>query len=109
MATPDPNASPAPEGAHPVTVPTPGTQAMPPWGPGEPIFTGKFRLLPGPRFWLFAYLLLDFGSVFPYLAANAATPVAAVMLGRLPDAGHAEPTLFLFGRGITDSALLQAL
>jgi Mn2+/Fe2+ NRAMP family transporter len=23
---------------------------------GEPIFTGKFRTLPGPRFWLFAYL-----------------------------------------------------
>jgi hypothetical protein len=76
---------------------------------GEPIFTGKFRLFPGPRFWLFAYLLLDFGSVFPYLAANAATPVAAVMLGRLPDASRAEPSLFLLGRGITDGALLQGL
>lgn len=54
---------------------------------GEPILTGKFRVLPGPMFWLFVYLLLDFGSVFPYLAANAATPLAAVILGRLPDAG----------------------
>jgi hypothetical protein len=51
---------------------------------GEPIFTGKFRTLPGPRFWLFMYLILDFGAVFPYLAANAATPLAAVYLGRIP-------------------------
>ena len=48
---------------------------------GEPIFTGKFRTLPGPRFWVLAYLLLDFGSVFPYLAANAATPVATLLKG----------------------------
>ena len=48
---------------------------------GEPIFTGKFRTLPGPRFWLVAYLLFDFGSVFPYLAANAATPVATLIKG----------------------------
>ncbi len=55
---------------------------------GEPIFTGKFRTLPGPAFWVFLYLLLDFGSVFPYLAANAATPVAAVILGRIPEDNH---------------------
>ena len=48
---------------------------------GEPIFTGKFRMLPGPRFWVLAYLFLDFGSVFPYLAANAATPVATLLKG----------------------------
>jgi hypothetical protein len=47
---------------------------------GEPIFTGKFRLLPGPFFWLAVYLLLDFGSAFQYLAANAATPVQTVIL-----------------------------
>ena len=53
---------------------------------GEPIFTGKFRLLPHPMFWVFLYLLLDFGSVFPYLAASAATPLAAVILGgEIPD------------------------
>lgn len=52
---------------------------------GEPIFTGKFRMVPGPTFWVFIYLLLDFGSVFPYLAANAATPLAAVILGHIPD------------------------
>ena len=48
---------------------------------GEPIFTGKFRTLPGPMFWLPIYLLLDFGMVFPYLAANAATPLATVING----------------------------
>ena len=48
---------------------------------GEPIFTGKFRMMPGPRFWVVAYLLFDFGSIFPYLAANAATPVATLILG----------------------------
>lgn len=56
---------------------------------GEPIFTGKFRTLPGPKFWLGAYLLLDFGAVFPYLAANAATPLAAILMGgELPDPLH---------------------
>ena len=48
---------------------------------GEPVFTGKFRTLPGPHFWLLVYLILDFGSVFPYLAANAATPVMILLLG----------------------------
>lgn len=52
---------------------------------GEPIFTGKFRLLPGPTFWVVIYLLLDFGSVFPYLAASAATPLATVIRGHVPD------------------------
>jgi Mn2+/Fe2+ NRAMP family transporter len=52
---------------------------------GEPIFTGKFRVLPGPLFWLVVYVFLDFGSVFPYLVANAATPLGAVILGEIPD------------------------
>jgi len=47
---------------------------------GEPIFTGKFRSLPGPIFWMFVYLVLDFGSILPYLASQAATPVAMVYL-----------------------------
>lgn len=52
---------------------------------GEPIFVGKFRTPPGPIFWLMLYLILDFGSVLPYLASNAAVPLSAVILGRLPD------------------------
>jgi hypothetical protein len=58
---------------------------------GEPIFTGKFRVPPGPVFWMAAYMLLDFGSVFPYLASNAATPLAAVLLGHIPDAMRPGP------------------
>jgi len=76
---------------------------------GEPILTGKFRLVPGPRVWLLVYLLLDFGSVFPYLAANAATPVAAIILGRLPDLSRADATLRLLGQPIHDGALLNFL
>ncbi len=49
---------------------------------GEPIFTGKFRTLPGPLFWVTLYLMLDFGSIFPYLAASAATPLA-MLLGKV--------------------------
>ena len=56
---------------------------------GEPIFTGKFRTAPGPRFWLIVYLCLDFGVLFPYLAANAATPIATLIKGgALPDPAH---------------------
>src|SRR6266576_4614714 len=51
---------------------------------GEPIFTGKFRTLPGPLFWVTLYLMLDFGALFPYLAASAATPLA-MLLGIVPD------------------------
>src|SRR5687768_1593704 len=51
---------------------------------GEPIFTGKFRTMPGPRFWVVAYLFLDAGSVFPYLAANAAVPLLTAIIGHVP-------------------------
>lgn len=71
---------------------------------GEPIFTGKFRTLPGPHVWLLVYLVLDFGSVFPYLAANAATPLAAVYLGRIP--GNADATLL---RGLGIAVFLLAM
>lgn len=51
---------------------------------GEPIFTGKFRVPPGPGFWLLVYLALDWGSVAPYLAVNAAVPLEAIFLGKIP-------------------------
>jgi hypothetical protein len=51
---------------------------------GEPIFTGKFRTMPGPKFWVVAYLFLDAGSIFPYLAANAAVPLLTMVLGHVP-------------------------
>ncbi len=54
---------------------------------GEPIFLGFFRTQPGPKFWAVFYLMLDLGGIFPYLASNAAVPLAAVILGHLPGAG----------------------
>src|SRR4051812_12648958 len=52
---------------------------------GEPIFTGKFRLPPNPMFWVVIYLLLDWGSIAPYLITNAAVPLEAIILQRLPN------------------------
>jgi hypothetical protein len=51
---------------------------------GEPIFTGKFRIPPGPILWVVLYLLLDWGSLFPYLAMNAASPLIAIFRGEIP-------------------------
>ena len=53
---------------------------------GEPIIVGFFRLVPGPRFWTCLYLFIDFFGIWPYLAANAAVPLAAALLGHLPGA-----------------------
>ncbi len=55
---------------------------------GEPIFVGFFRTVPGPKFWVFFYLLLDLGGIWPYLASNAAVPLVAAFLGRLPGPEH---------------------
>src|SRR5262245_10986438 len=53
---------------------------------GEPIFSGKFRTLPGPWFWLFVYLVLDFSAIFSFHAASAAVPVEVILLGgQLPE------------------------
>ena len=55
---------------------------------GEPIMVGFFRSIPGPRFWVFFYLLLDLGGIWPYLASNAAVPLVAAFLGHLPGPEH---------------------
>ncbi|MFO0790314.1 MAG: Nramp family divalent metal transporter [Pirellulales bacterium] len=73
---------------------------------GEPIFTGKFRVLPGPACWLVVYVFLDFGSVFPYLVANAATPLGAVILGEIPDV---DKIYHLAGFDMTGQAFLRGL
>jgi hypothetical protein len=73
---------------------------------GEPIFTGKFRLLPGPLFWLIVYLFLDFGSLFPYLIANAATPLGAVLLGEIPDI---DKTYAVWGAALEGKTVLLIL
>ncbi|GIX03654.1 MAG: hypothetical protein KatS3mg113_0660 [Planctomycetaceae bacterium] len=76
---------------------------------GEPIFTGKFRTPPHPLFWLSIYLLLDLGSFLPYLASNAAVPVATMLLRRLPDPDSTELTYQLLGISWTDKGLLKLL
>jgi hypothetical protein len=53
---------------------------------GEPILVGCFRTRPGPVFWTFVYLALDFGAIWPYLAANAAVPLTAAFMGHIPGA-----------------------
>jgi hypothetical protein len=55
---------------------------------GEPIFVGYFRTPPGPRFWTAVYIVNDLGGLWPYLSSNAAVPLAAVILGRLPTAAE---------------------
>lgn len=76
---------------------------------GEPIFTGKFRTFPGPMVWVFVYLLLDLGSVLPYLASNAAIPASAMLLRRIPDPASTAESIQLFGVGLTDRSLLKIL
>lgn len=56
---------------------------------GENIFVGFFRTPPGPRFWTIFYMTLDLAGAWPYLASNAAVPLAAVILGHLPGAADA--------------------
>src|SRR5688572_13076984 len=53
---------------------------------GESIFVGFMRLLPGPRFWTGVYLFVDFFGLWPYLAASAAVPLGAAILGHIPGA-----------------------
>ena len=78
---------------------------------GEPIFTGKFRTLPGPRFWLPLYLMLDMGVFFPYLAASAAVPLFVVIYGELPDAENQQHGILLnvFAVAIFLGALIPLL
>ena len=63
---------------------------------GEPIFSGKFRIWPHPMFWVGFYLLLDFGSIAPYLAVNAAVPLEAIFLQKIPDIENAHWLLHKF-------------
>ena len=76
---------------------------------GEPIFTGKFRTLPGPNVWLLVYLALDFGALFPYLASSCATPVFALMYQRMPEPKSTETLFSVLGFAVNDARLLKAL
>src|SRR5262245_36368926 len=54
---------------------------------GEPIFIGFFRTRPGPRFWLLCYMTLFLAHIWPFMASNAAVPLASAMMGHLPGNG----------------------
>jgi hypothetical protein len=51
---------------------------------GEPINVGILRCWPGPHLWMLFFAVLDISSIWPYNASNAAVPLSAAILGRLP-------------------------
>ncbi len=72
---------------------------------GEPIFVGFFRLVPGPKFWTAVYLVLCVAHIWPFMAANAAVPLTAVILGHLPGNGSVSP----LGFRMTEAYLVKLL
>ena len=52
---------------------------------GEPIIVGGLRTWPGPGVLGRVLRPVDIASIWPFNASNAAVPLAAVVLGRLPD------------------------
>ena len=67
---------------------------------GEPIIVGGLRTWPGPGVWIACYALFDLASVWPYNASNAAVPLAAVVLGRLPQTAGDQALVKAFGFGV---------
>lgn len=51
---------------------------------GEPVMSGYFRSKPGPRFWLFFYVLLDFAGWLPTLASLSAEVLVVAVRGLGP-------------------------
>ena len=74
---------------------------------GEPIFTGKFRTNPGKSFWTICYLILDAGSIFPYLAMTAAIPLFAALFGVVPTPEDGEAVVSLFGMELSHAATVK--
>jgi hypothetical protein len=72
---------------------------------GEPVFVGFFRLLPGPKFWTAVYLVLCIAHIWPFMAANAAVPLTAAVLGHLPGNG----SVSIAGVTISESYLVKLL
>ncbi len=57
---------------------------------GESIIVGYLRTWPGPRFWMLWYAIMDVAAIWPFNASNAAVPLAAALLGRLPGTGSVD-------------------
>lgn len=72
---------------------------------GEPIFVGFFRTRPGPRFWAVCYVTLFVAHIWPFMASNAAVPLAAAMLGHLPG----DQSLHWLGATFTEAQFVKGL
>jgi hypothetical protein len=72
---------------------------------GEPIFIGFFRTSPGPRFWLLCYMTLFLAHIWPFMASNAAVPLASAMIGHLPGSG----VVRMAGVAISEVMLVKVL
>jgi hypothetical protein len=72
---------------------------------GEPIFAGFFRLTPGPKFWTAVYLVLCVSHIWPFMASNAAVPLAAALLGHLPG----NNLIHIAGFVLSESQLVKVL
>ena len=72
---------------------------------GEPIFIGFFRTWPGPSLWTLCYITLFFGQIWPFMASNAAVPLAAAVLGHLPGEG----VVSVLGMDMSESLLVKIL
>ena len=73
---------------------------------GEPILVGFFRTWPGPAIWAIFYLLIEIPEIsFPFMASNAAVPLAAAILGHLPG----EATVKVGDALISESYLVKIL
>ena len=75
---------------------------------GEPIFAGKFRTPPGPKFWLVVYLLFDSYMFLPFLTSAAATPLVAMFRGEVPNPSANPDDEFLV-RGVSIGLFLLAM
>ena len=67
---------------------------------GEPIIVGGLRTWPGPGCWIGLYAVLDLAAIWPYNASNAAVPLAAVFLGRLPQTASDQMLVKVLGFAI---------
>lgn len=72
---------------------------------GEPIFSGFFRTWPGPRLWTLCYMTLFIAHIWPFMASNAAVPLAAAVFGHLPG----EQSVSLLGAAVSESMIVKLL
>ena len=72
---------------------------------GESVLVGFFRTRPGPRVWTVIYLLLCSYTIWPFMASNAAVPLAAAILGHLP--GNA--TVSMLGLTVSEGGVVKIL